>query len=100
MTKLIPMEKLSEAFEWDDRLADLHTAKVLLGRGQITVQIPSTGHPTRTETISACDAPYVFEAIKRYLTEIEDSLTTDIRALGLEPTKREAKNFDDESEAA
>jgi len=100
MTKLIPMEKLSEAFEWDDRLEDLHTAKALLGRGEITVQIPSTGYLTKTEIIAKSDAPYVFEAIHRYLTEIEDSLITDIRALGLEPTKREAKTFDDESKAA
>ena len=100
MMKLIPMEKLNEALEWDDRLGDLHIAKCRLAKGgEIRVDI-SSDYRSSQEIISKDDAPYVFEAIERYLTEIEDTLASDIRALGLEPTKREVETEDKESEAA
>lgn len=84
MSALIPMEKLSEAFEWDERAHELRRMKhKMRERGEISIEIR---HNPGAETILLEDAPFVFDAIDRYFDGIIEDLERDIRALGIEPT--------------
>ena len=84
MSALIPMEKLSEAFEWDERAHELRRTKhKMRERGEISIEIR---HNPGAETSLLEDAPFVFDAIDRYFDGIIEDLERDIRALGIEPT--------------
>ena len=84
MSALIPMEKLSEAFEWDERAHELRRTKhKMRERGEISIEIR---HNPGAETILLEDAPFVFDALDRYFDGIIEELERDIRALSIEPT--------------
>lgn len=83
MSDRISMEKLNEAFEWDERALDLRKLKASIRkRGSITLD---TG-PHSKETIDLNEAPGLLEALDRYFDGIIVDLDRDIRALGIEPT--------------